>query len=69
MHIAGKGIANPLAVLNSALLLLDYIGEQKISRRIERAIYDVLEKGKVRTGDLGGSANTAEFTAAIIDKL
>jgi len=67
--IAGKGIANPLAVLNSALLMLDYVGEQKISKRIERAIWDVLEEGRHVTGDLGGKANTAQFTDAIIDKL
>ncbi|MBO84154.1 MAG: hypothetical protein CL927_02250 [Deltaproteobacteria bacterium] len=67
--IAGKGLANPLAVLNSALLLLQYVGEHKISDRVERAIHDVLEKGEVRTGDLGGSANTDQFTDAIIDAL
>jgi len=67
--IAGKGLANPLAVLNSALLMLQYVGEHRLAERIERAIFDVLEAGRVRTGDLGGSANTAEFTEAIIDKL
>jgi len=67
--IAGKGIANPLAVLSSALLMLDYVGEQKIARRVERAIWDVLEKGTHLTGDLGGTANTATFTDAIIDRL
>jgi len=67
--IAGRGIANPLAVLSSALLMLDYVGEQKIARRVERAIWDVLEAGVHVTGDLGGKANTAEFTDAIIDKL
>ena len=67
--IEGKGIANPLAVLNSALLLLEYVGERKIAKRIERAIFDVLEEGKYKTGDLGGKANTKEFTDAIIDKL
>ena len=67
--IAGKGIANPLAVLNSALLMLQYVGEHKLAERIERAVFDVLESGKVRTGDLGGRSNTAEFTEAIIDKL
>ncbi|MEL6348123.1 MAG: isocitrate/isopropylmalate dehydrogenase family protein [Myxococcota bacterium] len=67
--IAGKGIANPLAVLNSALLMLEYVGERTLMDRIERAIFDVLEEGKHLTGDLGGSADTAEFTDAIIDKL
>lgn len=67
--IAGKGIANPLAVLGSALLLLEYVGEHKIKDRIERAVWDVLEEGRHLTGDLGGSADTAGFTDAIIDKL
>lgn len=67
--IAGRGIANPLAVLNSALLLLQYVGEHKIAERVERAVFDVLEAGNVRTGDLGGKANTATFTDAIIDRL
>lgn len=67
--IAGKGIANPLAVLNSALLMLQYVGEHQIAARIERAVFDVLEAGTHLTGDLGGSANTATFTDAIIDKL
>ena len=67
--IAGKGIANPLAVLSSALLLLEYVGEHKIKSRIERAVWDVLEEGTHLTGDLGGTANTAGFSDAIIDKL
>jgi isocitrate dehydrogenase (NAD+) len=67
--IAGKGIANPLAVLLSSVLMLEYMGELKIADRIRRAVWDVLEKGEVRTGDLGGSANTAQFTDAIIDRL
>lgn len=67
--IAGRGIANPLAVLSSALLMLDYVGEQKIARRVERAVWDVLEAARHVTGDLGGKASSAEFTDAIIDKL
>ena len=67
--IAGQGIANPLAVLNSALLMLDFVGERAIAERIERAVFDVLEAGTDTTGDLGGTANTARFTDAIIDKL
>jgi isocitrate dehydrogenase (NAD+) len=67
--IAGRGIANPLAILSSALLMLEYVGEHGIKERIERAVWDVLEEGKHLTGDLGGTANTAGFTDAIIDKL
>ncbi len=67
--IAGQGKANPLAVLLSALMLLEYVGEWKIAGRIERAVWDVLEDGTHITGDLGGKAGTAEFTAAIVDRL
>ena len=47
--------------------MLEYVGEHKVKSRIERAVWDVLEEGKHLTGDLGGSANTAGFTDAIID--
>lgn len=67
--IAGQGVANPLAVLMSGLLLLRYVGELDIADRIERAVFDVLEEGKHTTRDLGGDADTARFTDAIIDKL
>lgn len=67
--IAGKGLANPLAVLLSALMLLEYVGEWKVAQRIERAVWDVLEKGEHLTRDLGGTAGTETFTRALIDRL
>ncbi len=67
--IAGKGLANPLAVLLSGLMLLEHVGEWKIASRIERAVWDVLAAAKHLTGDLGGSAGTEEFTDAVIDAL
>lgn len=67
--IAGQDKANPLALLLSALMLLEYVGEWKIAQRIERAVWDVLEDGKHLTGDLGGKASTTEFTNAILDKV
>ena len=67
--IAGKNLANPTALLRSALLMLDYIGEADAARRIQTALEAVLVEGKVRTGDLGGSASTDEFTDAIIAAL
>jgi len=67
--IAGKGIANPLAVLLSGVLMVEWMGEHKVGTRIREAIADVLSAGKVRTGDLGGTASTDEFTEAIIDAL
>jgi isocitrate dehydrogenase (NAD+) len=63
--IAGKGVANPTALLLSALLMLRHIGEGEIADRIARALESVLAAGQIRTRDLGGTATTAEFTAAV----
>lgn len=67
--IAGKNIANPTALLQSAILMLKHIDEMDAALRIEKAIDQVLTEATVRTPDLGGTANTAEFTYAIINKL
>ena len=67
--IAGKGIANPIALLLSAAMMLDHVGHQDKGRRIRDALDHVLVKDNVRTGDLGGKANTKEFTRAIISRL
>jgi isocitrate dehydrogenase (NAD+) len=67
--IAGKGIANPLAVLLSGCLMVEYMGQHKVGRRVRDAITEVLSAGRVRTGDLGGTASTDEFTEAIIDAM
>ena len=63
--IAGKNMANPTALLLSALLMLEHIDEKEAADRIRSALYKVLGEGKVRTHDLGGSASTTEFTAAV----
>jgi isocitrate dehydrogenase (NAD+) len=67
--IAGKGIANPLALMLAAALMLDHVGEQDKARRLRGAIDRVLREDKVRTGDLGGKATTREFSAAIVRRL
>jgi isocitrate dehydrogenase (NAD+) len=67
--IAGKGVANPTALLLSALLMLRHIGEGKIADRIARALESVLAAGQIRTRDLGGTATTAEFTTAVCRRL
>ena len=67
--IAGKGVANPLAVLLSGILMMEHMGEKRVADRVRHAIYDVLEEGRHTTRDLGGTANTAEFADAVIDKL
>jgi len=67
--IAGKGIANPLALMLSAAMMLDHVGHQDKARRLRAAIDQVLCEDKVRTGDLGGKATTREFTQAIIKRI
>jgi isocitrate dehydrogenase (NAD+) len=67
--IAGQGIANPTALLQSGILMLRHLGERDAAERIERAMLEVFAEGKVRTRDIGGDAKTAEFTKAIISKL
>jgi isocitrate dehydrogenase (NAD+) len=67
--IAGQGIANPTAIMMSALLMLHHIGESEAAYRMEKAMMDVFAEGEVRTKDLGGSASTADFANAIIEKL
>jgi isocitrate dehydrogenase (NAD+) len=67
--IAGQGIANPTALMLSAIQMLRYIGERDAAERFEAALFQVFEEGKFITKDLGGNARTAEFANAIIDKL
>lgn len=63
--IAGQGIANPIASIWSAQLLLDHLGEQEAAAILMRAIEDVLAAGLVRTPDLGGSATSRQLGEAI----
>ena len=67
--IAGKGVANPLALMLSAAMMLDHTGRPDEAKRMRDAIDQVLCKDKIRTGDLGGTASTRNFTAAIIRRL
>jgi len=67
--IAGKSLANPMALLGSAVLMLRHIDEGAIADRVVKALGDVLGQGQVRTRDLGGKASTIEFTDAICRKL
>jgi isocitrate dehydrogenase (NAD+) len=67
--IAGKGVANPTALLFSALLMLRHIGEGAVADRIMDAVVETLAEGKVRTRDLGGTATTMEYTDAICQRL
>lgn len=67
--IAGKGIANPLAVLFSGIMMLRRLGRDDIADRIKDAAFAVLREGNVRTPDLGGRSTTEQFADAIIAKL
>ena len=67
--IKGQNKANPTALLLSACMMLDYIGEKDSSQKIKNALYKVLEEGKVITQDLGRSASTTEFRDEIIKNL
>ena len=64
--IAGRGIANPLAAILSATMMLDHLGEAGAARSIEGAVKAVLAAGSVRTPDLGGSSGTDEVAAAVV---
>jgi isocitrate dehydrogenase (NAD+) len=67
--IAGKGVANPGAVVLAACMLLDHIGDEARAQRIRTALETTIREGKTVTRDLGGSASTDQFTDAIIAKL
>ena len=67
--IAGQGRANPTALLQSAILMLHHIGEEKAGKRTFEALLQVLKDGTIRTRDLGGSATTTAFTEAICREL
>jgi isocitrate/isopropylmalate dehydrogenase len=67
--IAGKGFANPTALLLSSILMLDHLGERQAARRIEGALEKVYREGAHTTKDVGGGAGTDEFTEAVIAAL
>ena len=67
--IAGKGLANPTALLLAACTMLDYIDQRSIAAKIRRATYDSLATPAERTRDLGGQADTKTFTDAVIRRL
>jgi isocitrate dehydrogenase (NAD+) len=67
--IAGKGFANPTALLLSSILMLDHLGERPAARRIEAGLDKVYREGAHTTRDVGGGAGTDEFTDAVIAAL
>ena len=67
--IAGQGIANPTALMLSAIQMLAYIGEKEAAQKFEKALFEVFEEGTSITKDLGGNAKTNEFARAIEEKI
>jgi len=67
--IAGKGIANPLAIILSGILMLEHIGQMKTAAKIRMAIHRVTSKGEALTPDLGGKASTMEMAEAIVAEM
>src|SRR6267142_1498203 len=67
--IAGRGLANPTALIMSSIMMLDHLGERPAARRIETALHKIYREAKHTTQDVGGKAGTAEFTDALIAAL
>ena len=67
--IAGKGIANPTALLLAAAMMLDHCAMTDKATRLRRAIDETLNLDKIRTGDLGGAANTAGYTRGLLTRI
>src|SRR5271155_3149639 len=67
--IAGKGVANPTALLMSSIMMLDHLGEPKAARRIESVLHELYRERRSLTRDVGGSASTSEFTQALMGAL
>lgn len=67
--IAGKGLANPTALILSAVLMLRYLGEKSAADQIEAAVEHVYGAGQVRTGDVGGTASTGQFVDSVLAEM
>jgi len=67
--IAGKGIANPIALMLAAGLMLDHVKRKDLGDRLRTAIDRALNTDGVKTGDLGGNATTKQFTEAVVSRI
>jgi isocitrate/isopropylmalate dehydrogenase len=67
--IVGQGIANPIAAVTAAGLMLEFLQEDKAAALLQEAVEAVLSEGKVRTPDLGGESSTTEVGDAICEKI
>jgi isocitrate dehydrogenase (NAD+) len=67
--LAGKGVANPIALLRAASMMHDHVDRSELAHQLRKAIDQTLNEDHVRTGDLGGTASTKEFAQAIVRRL
>jgi len=67
--IAGRDLANPLALMRSAIMMLFHMRKDVEAERVRAALRHVIVKRGIRTRDLGGEAGTTEFTDAVVDAL
>ena len=67
--IAGRGIANPTALLMAAAMMLDHVKRKDLGDRLRQAIDQVLNQDMLRTGDLGGSATTDQYAKALVARI
>ncbi len=67
--IAGQGIANPTALIMAGAMMLDHVGLAVPAERVRRAVSLTLDEDRIRTRDLGGTATTAEFTRAVVERV
>jgi isocitrate dehydrogenase (NAD+) len=67
--IAGRNLANPLALMRSAILMLRHLGQDHAAERIRAALRQVIVERRIRTRDLGGEAGTSEFTDAVVEEI
>ena len=67
--IAGKGIANPVGMLWSTVMMLEHLDAKEAAAELMTAIEDTLRRPETRTGDIGGTASTEQVTAAVLERL
>lgn len=67
--IAGKGLANPTALIQSAIMMLFHLGEHTAGEKLEKSLIAHYLEGGPRTGDVGGSASTTEFAKALAERV
>jgi isocitrate dehydrogenase (NAD+) len=67
--IAGQNIANPTAMIRTAVMMLRHVGEEEAASAIERSLFAVYRDGAVLTPDVGGDASTSTFASAVADRV